>query len=84
MGGGRSGAPCREPVRFEAYAVGPCYMSVCTNLEVRELETRANLEYPTGISSRWQVSKDATFRNGQPNPCPCERGGGCMHYLLDC
>lgn len=70
---------------FEVYSMGPVYCSVCSSLSVEETTRRLNWEYPTGISSRWQLSKDATFRTGQPNPCPCnEHPDTHKHYLFNC
>lgn len=70
---------------FQIYAQGICSMSVCTSLKSRKkIEELANLYNPTGISSRWEISKDRTFHTGQSNPCPCEQRKGYKHYLLNC
>ena len=70
---------------FDAYSVGICAMSVCSSLPVEEIVDRANLEYPTGISSRWGLSEATEFHSGQPNPCPCEENPEThKHYLLVC
>lgn len=68
------------------YKNGLCYCSVCTNIQSRErIESLTNLKNPTGISSRWVISKDETFRSGEPNPCPCETNPEThKHYLMEC
>ncbi len=74
----------KEPF-FEIYRVGLCRMSLCTGIKsIAAIEARANAEYPTGIQSRWKLSKDTTFATGEPNPCPCNNGGYRKHYLLSC
>lgn len=70
---------------FEAYTVGLVSMSICTNIESRKkIEEIANIEEPTGISSRWEISPDEIFASGQSNPCPCEQKSGFKHYLMHC
>ncbi len=70
---------------FEAYSVGICCMSVCSSLQPGEIVRRANQEYPTGISSRWEISENKTFADGTPMPCPCENNPEThKHYLLNC
>ena len=71
---------------FEIYAYGPVHMSVCVakTMSREDIELRANLESPTGISSRWEVSEDAAFRGGEPNPCQCEDDPDRLHYLMVC
>lgn len=69
---------------FEAYAVGLVCASVCTDLPLDAATARLNHDYPTGISSPWEPSQDATFADGQPNPCPCDETPGRTHYLFNC
>jgi len=75
---------------LEIYANGFIYCSVCTNIESRErIEELVNLKNPTGISSRWKISKDKFFaeRRGKkgPNPSPCEQKPKThKHYLMEC
>lgn len=70
---------------FEAYKVGVFCASICSNLAVEETARRLNEERPTGIDSRWALSGDATFKSGEPNPCPCDRSPQThKHYLFDC
>lgn len=69
------------------YSVGLVCMSACVDNTVttEELEKAANNEHPTGVRSTWKLSKDKFFRQGQPNPCPCEeRPETRKHYLLNC
>ncbi len=70
---------------FECYAYGLCYASVCTNLPNEEATRRLNADLPTGISSGWEVSTDATFAGGDdPNPTPCPDVEGHRHVLFEC
>lgn len=68
------------------YAYGMCYLSACAPAGMTRavVEHRANIQNPTGIRSRWKISKDATFKTGEPNPTSCEDEPGRVHYLLDC
>lgn len=72
-------------MKFEVYSIGMVYASVCTSLSDKEATKRLNAEHPTGISSQWAVSKSATFRDGRPNPCPCEQHPEThRHILFEC
>lgn len=74
-----------SPPDLEPYDIGLVYISVCSSLPPAEVEQRVNLRYPTGISSRWQLSTDERFATGQSNPCPCDRHPAThTHYLLEC
>jgi hypothetical protein len=70
------------------YSVGPCYMSACapSDVPIDAIIERANLEHPTGISSRWGMSEDKTFSDGKStNPCPCnDKPETHQHVLLNC
>jgi len=69
---------------FIIYSLGIVCMSVCSSLSPEEVEKRANQESPTGISSRWTITKDK-FIGGEPNPCPCNISPYThKHYLLTC
>ncbi len=70
---------------FEIYSWGLVALSLCTDIEdQKEIEDRANLEHPTGITSKWKISKD-NFVGDLPNPSSCDRGiEGRKHYLLEC
>jgi hypothetical protein len=67
---------------FEAYAMGLCTASVCTCLSDEDATGWLNELYPTGITSPWAIAEDATFRTGQPNPCPCERSPDTHRHVL--
>lgn len=70
---------------FQVYSYGLVYISVCSSLPIEEIEDRANIEYPTGISSQWKLSKEGKFANGTPMPCPCNTNPKThKHYLLSC
>jgi hypothetical protein len=68
------------------YSMGLCMASVCApgHLDAEQVADAANIERPTGISSRWRVSDDPQFRTGQTNPCPCEQDSSRRHWLLSC
>ncbi len=69
---------------FVIYSTGVCYMSVCTSLSPEEATARVNAEAPTGVASKWELS-EATFRTGQPNPCPCDKKPKThKHFLFSC
>jgi hypothetical protein len=72
---------------FSVYSTGVCRASVCAdkNLSLKELTERLNVSHPTGIQSKWKLSKDPTFASGETNPCPCEQYPETrLHYLFDC
>ena len=68
------------------YTSGPVCCSVCTDLkELDEIEVATNNENPTGIESQWKISKDETFKGGEPMPCPCNVNPEThKHYLMVC
>ena len=69
------------------YSSGLACCSVCVpkDFAIEKVEQVVNMENPTGISSRWKVSKDVTFRDGiTTNPCPCEKDPDRIHYLMNC
>lgn len=69
---------------FEPYTVGLCHASVCTDMTDEQATEMLNAMYPTGISSKWHISEEKTFRTGEPNPKPCEDGQGRRHILFVC
>ena len=70
----------------EVYAVGPLTASCCAPKAMKRaaVERAVNAQYPTGIRSRWTISKDKTFRTGEPHPKVCENDSDRRHYLLHC
>ena len=70
---------------FEVYAVGICYASICTVLDRADIKERMNREHPSGTENGWMLSDDPTFKDGEPNPSPCDqRSGTHKHYLMVC
>ena len=72
---------------FTVYSVGLCYISVCASKELTPdaVERRANDEHPTGVSHPWSIDKKGEFRDGSPNPTPCDTNPEThRHYLLSC
>jgi hypothetical protein len=72
--------------RVSVYTFGLCYASACAEKDVPrdEVEAAVNGQCPTGISSRWAISSEPTFKDGQPNPCQCEQDHNRQHWLLSC
>lgn len=70
---------------FEAYSVGVCHASVCTNLSIPEAEQKLNDTEPTGLASRWSLSEDKFFKCGKiANGSDCPDTPGNKHYLMSC
>ena len=73
-----------SPKDFQAYAVGICNASVCSNLTLEETTRQLNREHPTGIG-KWELSQEPTFAAGEPQPCPCNLHPEThKHYLFEC
>jgi hypothetical protein len=71
---------------FEIYTWGLVFMSLCaiSDMPVDAIEKRANFEQPTGLTHGWSLH-DAPFKDGSPNPRPCDRHPEThRHYLLSC
>jgi len=69
------------------YSVGLCSASVCTpkDISLERIEAVVNAQYPTGVESKWKLSKEKTFASGDDNPCPCDRDTDThLHYLMNC
>lgn len=73
--------PSQEP-KFEVYALGLCYASVCAPKDMprEEVEMRTQWAAPTGIGEGWKVA-DEPFSGGEANPH--DRSCG-RHWLLVC
>lgn len=71
--------------KIDIYSKGIVACSVCVpkDMKPEEIELAVNLENPTGIESRWTISKDK-FRDGGENPHECENDKNRKHYLLNC
>jgi hypothetical protein len=71
---------------LQIYNNGFVHCSVCTNVStLKEIERLVNMKNPTGIDSKWSISKDKNFLNGPSNPCPCEdKPKTHKHYLMEC
>lgn len=67
------------------YSKGLVHCSVCASntMTKKEVEIAVNKENPTGIESKWVVSKDK-FSDGAKNPNQCEKRADRKHYLLSC
>lgn len=71
---------------IEIYSHGIIACSVCApkRLARRTVERVVNELNPTGIATKWKISKDEKFRTGQTNPCVCEDDPKRLHYLMEC
>jgi hypothetical protein len=65
------------------YSQGLFYSSVCVPKNITPEDIVAGM-FPAGTSRGWKVSEDPTFRQGKPNPCPCNQDPERLHYLMDC
>ena len=72
----------------QAIGVGLCSAGACIprlGLSRSQVERAFNRQHPTGISSRWRLSKAKTFSTGQPQPGPCENDPqNRIHVLMEC
>jgi len=71
----------------KVYALGIVSASACApeSMPAADVAGRVNALYPTGLDGcPWFLSTDETFKGGEPNPSPCEREPGRIHYLLHC
>jgi hypothetical protein len=71
-------------IDFYILAWGLVTASVCTSLNRKDATARLNSQLPTGISSRWAISKEKTFATGEPMPHQCETFATHKHYLFHC
>ena len=76
----------KSATKIDVYRVGLVHCSVCVPKDAtrEEIENYVNAQHPTGIELRWQISSDAKFSGGQPNPCPCNDHEERLHYLMVC
>lgn len=75
----------RNKEELQIYADGIVHCSVCTNIKSeKRIEELVNKKNPTGIESKWVISKD-DFGRGEPNPSPCNHKPKThKHYLMEC
>lgn len=70
------------------YNTGIMACSVCVPKELtkEEIEEGLNSKSPTGIDSKWRISKDTHFKDGiHTNPCTCDMFfSERLHYLMEC
>jgi hypothetical protein len=69
------------------YSIGLLSASVCAinSLTPEEVEAEFNRVSPSGTENGWKISEDKHFRQGNPNPCPCEQFPETRkHYLFNC
>ena len=57
--------------------------AICTDAPKNRVIAQANSLNPTGITSKWVLSKDH-FLDGKENPHDCPDNPGHKHYLLEC
>ncbi len=69
-------------------AEGLCYASVCAPAQMSGDD--ASIAYsmkfgPAGTTRGWGLCDDPTFKDGQPNGCPCDQfPDQRRHWLLSC
>ena len=70
----------------DIYSKGIVHCSVCAprDIPIGEVEELTNMQNPTGIESRWQLSGDKEFASGQSNPSACDELDGNLHWLMVC
>ena len=61
-----------------------CSACVTKGLSKKDIEDEINLVNPTGISSKWRISKNKTFKDGEKIPHQCEQEKDREHYLFNC
>lgn len=68
------------------YTFGIVHCSVCAPKDMprEQVETETNLAHPTGLDHGWKIAPDKTFKDGEPNPCPCNDTNDCQHWLMVC
>ena len=73
-----------EKVKVYAHGLPTCSACIIKGLTKEEIETEINLVNPTGIDSKWSISKDKTFKTGEKIPHQCENEPNKEHYLFNC
>ena len=70
----------------EVYAYGLINVSCCASDDLNKvaIERAVNMEFPTGISSRWEIAEETEFAEGEPMPSPCPHSVERQHWLLHC
>lgn len=65
---------------------GLCTGVACAPAKMKraEVELEVNLDSPTGISSRWKISKKRKLDDGTKLPAPCLDDTSRMHYFMEC
>jgi hypothetical protein len=68
------------------YSIGICHLSICAKKYTKksDIEKFANAGHPTGIKSKWRISKNKSFKSGVPMPCQCTIHPDRKHWLLVC
>jgi len=74
-----------EPVIIYRNGIVACSVCAKKDLSIKEITKQVNALNPTMSSSNWKLSKDKTFKGGEPNPCPCnEYPDNRVYYLFNC
>jgi hypothetical protein len=71
----------------KAYAIGLTYLSACApaELDATAVERAINSTNPTGLDHGWHCSSDPVFKDGIPQPGPCNKlPRERRHWLLEC
>lgn len=73
--------PPTDRAAFVVYSHGIVHASACTSLTDDAATAKMNVEYPTGIDSRWQITGEP-FRTGEPNGVPCHDAPETHRHVL--
>lgn len=76
----------KAPYDFFPYAVGPCYASVCTELDPQTAKFRMNENHKPQLGGKWEICREGRFQVGNlPNGGPCHSFPNThKHYLFYC
>ncbi len=77
----------KEMEKVIAYSLGMFTASVCAvnDLTPQEVQDEFNRISPSGTENGWVLSEDTHFRQGNTNPCPCDKFPETRkHYLFNC
>ncbi|GEP12290.1 hypothetical protein [Methylobacterium gnaphalii] len=69
----------------QVYARGLLMCSACAPAEMDgpAVAAAVSRDHPSGTELGWAIAKEP-FRDGEPNPCPCNVDAARRHWLLEC
>jgi hypothetical protein len=75
--------PAEDEVLFRASLCSGVACAPAT-MPRRKVEAAVNEQHPTGISSRWTISRKRKLDDGNKHPAPCLEDATRRHYLMEC